>query len=220
MQLQVQGPGPTASFRGVSLSDIGRHSAALHCARALGRRRSLRQQGRVGTRGLALALELCERPWRQLLWELRVSSQPLGACQRQERALARRPGASLVSDQQLSAWRPKRTCYDTPATTPLRRGCQLMTLQPTKRQPATNDEVERGGRVTTARRTTTRAAQGCTPHPHTHAGNALRQLTMHISTNDLHCCKPARMLQWAPSGGRPRCRPPATAPPRSDPPHQ
>ena len=40
---------------------------------------------------------------------------------------------------------------------------------------------------------------------------------MHISTNDLHCCKPARLLQRAPSGGRPRSRPPATAPPRSDP---
>jgi hypothetical protein len=30
--------------------------------------------------------------------------------------------------------------------------------------------------------------------PHTHAGAALRKLTMHISTNDLHCCKPARLL--------------------------
>ena len=36
---------------------------------------------------------------------------------------------------------------------------------------------------------------------------------MHISTNDLHCCKPARLMQLAPSGGRP-CPPPATAPPR------
>ena len=35
---------------------------------------------------------------------------------------------------------------------------------------------------------------------------------MHISTNDLHCCKPARLLQLAPSGGRPRRRPPAAAP--------
>jgi hypothetical protein len=43
---------------------------------------------------------------------------------------------------------------------------------------------------------------------------------MHISTNDLHCCKPARLLQQAPSGGRPRHRPPATAPPRITPPHQ
>ena len=43
---------------------------------------------------------------------------------------------------------------------------------------------------------------------------------MHISTNDLHCCKPARLLQLAPSGGRPRRRPPATAPPRIAPPHQ
>jgi hypothetical protein len=58
------------------------------------------------------------------------------------------------------------------------------------------------------------------PPDHMHAGDALRQLTMHISTNDLHCCKPARLLQRAPSGGRPRSRPPATAPPRIDPPHQ
>jgi hypothetical protein len=43
---------------------------------------------------------------------------------------------------------------------------------------------------------------------------------MHISTNDLHCCKPARLLQQAPSGGRPHRRPPATAPPRIAPPHQ
>jgi hypothetical protein len=37
---------------------------------------------------------------------------------------------------------------------------------------------------------------------------------MHISTNDLHCCKPARLLQLAPSGGCPRRRPPDTAPTR------
>ena len=43
---------------------------------------------------------------------------------------------------------------------------------------------------------------------------------LHISTNDLHCCKPARLLQLAPSEGRPRCRPPATAPPHITPPHQ
>jgi hypothetical protein len=42
---------------------------------------------------------------------------------------------------------------------------------------------------------------------------------MHISTNDLHYCKPARLLQLAPSGGRPRHLPPVTAPPRIDPPH-
>jgi hypothetical protein len=40
-----------------------------------------------------------------------------------------------------------------------------------------------------------------------------RQLTMHISTNDLHCCKPPHLLQLAPSRGHPRLRPPATAPP-------
>jgi hypothetical protein len=56
--------------------------------------------------------------------------------------------------------------------------------------------------------------------PHLQAGDALRQLTMHISTNDLHCYKPAHLLQRAPSGGRPRSRPPDTAPPRIDPPHQ
>jgi hypothetical protein len=43
---------------------------------------------------------------------------------------------------------------------------------------------------------------------------------MHISTNDLHCCKPARLLQQAPSGGRPCRRPTATAPPHIAPPHQ
>jgi hypothetical protein len=43
---------------------------------------------------------------------------------------------------------------------------------------------------------------------------------MHISANDLHCCKPARMLQLAPSGGRPRRRPLATAPPRRTPTHR
>ena len=58
------------------------------------------------------------------------------------------------------------------------------------------------------------------PHAQKQDGDALRQLTMHISTNDLHCCKPARLLQLAPSGGRPRRRPPATAPPRIVPPHQ
>ena len=51
--------------------------------------------------------------------------------------------------------------------------------------------------------------------PHTHTDDALMHLTMHISTKDLHCCKPARLLQRAPSGGRPCSRPPATAPPRS-----
>ena len=53
------------------------------------------------------------------------------------------------------------------------------------------------------------------PHQHTYIDYALRQLTMHISTNDLHCCKPAHLLQLAPSGGRPRCRQLATTPPLS-----
>jgi hypothetical protein len=41
-----------------------------------------------------------------------------------------------------------------------------------------------------ARQTTTGQPQvimSASPRPHTHAGTALRQLTMHISTNDLHC---------------------------------
>ena len=42
---------------------------------------------------------------------------------------------------------------------------------------------------------------------------------MHISTNDLHCYKPARLLQLAPSRGRPHRLPLATAPPCITPPH-
>ena len=62
---------------------------------------------------------------------------------------------------------PRQTqrCCDTPATARLRRGSPLMTLQPTKRQPATVGAVERGGRVTTARQTSMRAAPGCSPPP-------------------------------------------------------
>ena len=56
--------------------------------------------------------------------------------------------------------RQTQTCRDTPATARLRRGSPLTTLQPTKRQPATAGAVERGGRVTTARQTTTRAVPG------------------------------------------------------------
>jgi hypothetical protein len=47
--------------------------------------------------------------------------------------------------------RQTQTCIDTPATSRLRRGRLLTTLQPTKRQPATVGAVERGGRVTKAR---------------------------------------------------------------------
>jgi hypothetical protein len=61
--------------------------------------------------------------------------------------------------------RPTPTRSDTPATARLRRGRLLTALQPTKRQPATSGEVERGGRVMTARPTTTRAAPGCSPPP-------------------------------------------------------
>ena len=88
------------------MSDIGRHSSVFHCARALGRQRALWQQGRVGTRGLALALELCERTWLPLLLELLVSSQLRGACQPQERSLAWWQGTSRVSDQQREACLP------------------------------------------------------------------------------------------------------------------
>jgi hypothetical protein len=64
--------------------------------------------------------------------------------------------------------RPTQTCCDTPATARLCRGSQLTTLQSTKRQSATAGAVEWGGRVTTARQTTTRAAPGCSP-PSTYA---------------------------------------------------
>jgi hypothetical protein len=56
--------------------------------------------------------------------------------------------------------------------------------------------------------------------PHMHDDNALRQITMHISANDLHCCTPALLLQLVPSGGRPRSSQSAIAPPHSVPPHQ
>jgi hypothetical protein len=61
--------------------------------------------------------------------------------------------------------RPTQTCSDTPATARLRRGRPLTTLHPTKRQPATVGAVDWGGRVTTARQTTTRAVPGCSPPP-------------------------------------------------------
>jgi hypothetical protein len=48
----------------------------------------------------------------------------------------------------------------------------------------------------------------------------IKDIIIIIIYKDLHCCKPARLLQLARSGGRPRCRPPATAPPRIAPPHQ
>ncbi len=59
--------------------------------------------------------------------------------------------------------RQTQTCSDTPATPRLRRGRPMTTLQPTKQQPATVGAVERGGRVTTARQTTTRTVPGCSP---------------------------------------------------------
>ena len=89
----------------------------------------------------------------------------------------------------------------------LHRGSPLTTLQSTKRQPVTTGAVEWRRRVTTSSQTTTRAAPGCPPmSPHMHDDNALRQITMHISANDLHCCTPALLLQLVPSGGRPRSR--------------
>ena len=79
----------TASFRGVSLSEIGRHFAVFHYASVLGRRWSVLQRGHVGTRGLVLTLELL----REAL----------------EAALAGAAGGdSLVSDQQQwAAWQPR-----------------------------------------------------------------------------------------------------------------
>jgi hypothetical protein len=92
--------------------------------------------------------------------------------------------------------RQTQTCIDTPATARLRRGRPLTTLQPTKRQPATVGAVERGGRVTVTqsrRQGKRRRGQSkvAAPRPHTHAVAALSQLTMHISTNDLHCAPAA-----------------------------
>jgi hypothetical protein len=115
--------------------------------------------------------------------------------------------------------RQTQTCIDTPATARLRRGRPLTTLQPTKRQPATVGAVERGGRVTVTqsrRQGKRRRGQSkvAAPRPHTHAVAALSQLTMHISTNDLHCAPAATgPVQRTPT-------PPATAPPRIAPPHQ
>ena len=134
-----------------------------------------------------------------------------------------------------------QTCSDTPATARLRRGRPLTTLQPTKRQPATAGAVDRGGRVTTARRTTTRTAPVAATRPHMLAGDALRQLTMHISTsytavNPHACCNwprpedahaAARLpphphasphltnndgLRWKTDGRPPANGPPTTAP--------
>jgi hypothetical protein len=70
---------------------------------------------------------------------------------------------------------------DIPATPRLRRGPLLTTLHPTKRQPATDGAVERGGRVTTERRTLERRReqpQVAAHRPHTHAVDALRHLTV------------------------------------------
>ncbi len=57
--------------------------------------------------------------------------------------------------------RQTQTCSDTPVTAWLCRVRELTTLQPTKWQPSTVGAVERGGRVTMARQTTTRAVPGC-----------------------------------------------------------
>ena len=71
------------------------------------------------------------------------------------------PQAAAAAASGDGAWeartgpRQTQTCRDTPATARLCRGRPLKTLQPTKRQPATVDAVERGGRVTTARQTMT-----------------------------------------------------------------
>ena len=77
---------------------------------------------------------------------------PVGSCS------SRREG---VCEARTGPRQTQTRCV-TPATARLRRGSQLTTLQPTKRQPAAG-AVERGVRVTTARQTTTRAAPGCSP---------------------------------------------------------
>jgi hypothetical protein len=53
----------------------------------------------------------------------------------------------------------------TPTTSRLHGGSLMTTLQLTKQHPATGGVVERGGRVTTARRMTMRVAPGCSPLP-------------------------------------------------------
>jgi hypothetical protein len=94
--------------------------------------------------------------------------------------------------------KPTRTRCDTFATARLRRGRPLTTLQSTKRQPATAGVVEQGGRVTTARRTTTSTAPRwarrqfvaivCTslgPFPNAHASRSTKVCTVRPSRKPL-----------------------------------
>lgn len=101
------------------------------------------------------------------------------------------PAAAAGGDGSLESRtgpRPTQTRCDTPATAPLCRVRQLTTLKPTKRQPATTGAVERAGESRRQGERRPGHPQVAAPHPHTHAGAALRQLTMHVSTNDLHYC--------------------------------
>ncbi len=112
------------------------------------------------------------------------------------------------------------TQCDMPVTAGRHRDSLLSTLHPTTRQPATAGAVDREGESRRQGEQQQGQPQVADPQPHTHAVYVLRQFTIHISTNDLHCCKPALLLQRAPSGGRPRQRPANTVPLHSDPPHQ
>ena len=84
--------------------------------------------------------------------------------------------------------------------------------QPNRQSATVGAEERRGGRGTTSRRTTTRTAPELSPPKPAYVGNAVlhtitrgtvpmgqcdgchrgQHLTVHISINDLHCCKPAR----------------------------
>jgi hypothetical protein len=108
------------------LSEIGRHSAALHCARALGRRRTLRQQGRVGTRGLALALAICAISI-SVIWLLQMRQPGLLLCGNaglfkpaQVEPFNAGPGdigCSLTFSKGASSWRPLSRLRGTAAIT-------------------------------------------------------------------------------------------------------
>ena len=85
---------------------------------------------------------------------------------------------------------------------------------PPNRQPVTVGKEERGGRGTASRRTSTRAAPDRrlpptarhAPTPRTGSSHPIDKIqsTVHTSTNDPHCLKPAHSLRWASTRGRPR----------------
>jgi hypothetical protein len=116
--------------------------------------------------------------------------------------------------QSYSVQTPSRNGNPTPSppegSCSLRRGrgtgCQNgPQAEPTKRQPATAGVVEQGRRVTTARRTTTRAAPGCRPEDaHTVARPPPQpHAVSHLANND--------RLLWKTDGLPPANGPSTTA---------